>query len=138
MIETTAAGSFTEPLLAAVIAAVGSPTILWLALKGKLTDWFMPRPELKQMRETLENDINGVGARQDAQLTLYNQMRGEVDQIRDRCTKMEARQDPVAEAVRRMEGKLDESLGRMEELARQVAVHSEQIKTLFNQKGGAR
>lgn len=135
MIETTAA-SFTSSLVAAIVAGVGSPAVLWFALKGKLSDLFMPRPEIEQMKDALEEDIDGVGKRQEAQLALYNQMRGEYDGLRDRLTTMEARQDPVKTAVERMETKLDKSLERTERLARELAVHTEQIRTLFKMKGG--
>jgi hypothetical protein len=139
--------SIGNTLFAAVVAGTGSPALLYWAFKGRVTDWIQGsirtlRDEMRKERDEkladirtdLTNDTNGLGDKYTSILSLYTQLRTDLDGVRDRCTKMEARQDPVTQGVERIEKKLDASLDRMEQIARDQAVQAEQIKTLFKGK----
>jgi predicted nuclease with TOPRIM domain len=145
MIEAATA-SHADAIIAALIASVGSPTVLWLALKGKLDDRYSTTNDLKaaearmtakidDVEEDLGEDVNHVGAKHSALLNLYEQTQGQLTEVRDRCTKMEAAQNPVLDALGRFEKKMDQWMDRQDEHGRVLAVHAEQIKTLFNERG---
>lgn len=143
MLQTDHATS--EAVLTGIIAAFGAPTVLWFAAKGKLADLFFTKPEaraqkealeraLNDVREDLEDDINGMGGKHEAMMSLYNQLRAESDSLRDRCVRIEASQSPVKAGMDRVEQKLDNFLARQEEHGRTLATHAEQIKSLFSQR----
>lgn len=134
MIPEVPSLSFFEAFVAAAIAAVMSPTLLWLAAKGKLDERYVTKEKVEEEAASLKADIDGVGGKYDALLSLYNQTRSDLDATRDRCTMMEARQDPVTQGVQRMEQKLDKYLDRQGEMEKVQATHSEQLKTLFNNR----
>ena len=123
---------FAEVVLWVLGTAIGAPTILWFATKGKLSDLFMPRAELDGEIAQLLKDVNEVGSRVNSLILQHNTQKADLESVKDRCTLLESKQNPVAEGVERIEKKMDSFLDRTAKLETQTAIHTEQLKSLFN------
>lgn len=111
-------------------------SILYLAIEARLARaGYIRKPELEAEAARAKNDTDKLGGNVTAAISMITTVRGDLDATRDRVTHLESKMDGVHQGVVQANKKLDQLLGQMSDMGRQVAVSQERIAQL--EKRGA-
>ena len=140
--------SLTTAIIGVIAASILSPAALWLILKGRMADWFVTKDtyaegckqaeqDLKGVKEQMEKDLNGIGAKVNENRERVDHVAAEVSAQDRRLIRVEEMHNGVTNALATIittVGKIDEKLDRLNETtaseAKMAAVLAQRVTEL--------